>query len=104
MPALRRAILSTLVLLLAVSACRRRDEGPQGGDEGAAATGTIQTEAVAEDLPAGASLVVSVHDLQGFWNRLKATQLYTQIRAIPQVDSLLNPQTNPNLAGAMQQF
>ena len=104
MPALRRALLGTLVLLVAFSACRKREEGPEPAEGGRVAPGTIETEAVAGDLPAGASVVVTVHDLQGFWNRLKATQLYTQIRAIPQVDSLLNPATNPRLAETMQKF
>ncbi|MFN2432662.1 MAG: DUF3352 domain-containing protein [Gemmatimonadota bacterium] len=104
MSALRRASWGMLVLLIALTACRKREEGPEGGDPREAAPGTVRTEAVAGDLPAGANLVVSVYDLQSFWDRLQATQLYTQIRAIPQVDSLLDPSKNPQLAGAFQEF
>lgn len=103
---LRRATLAVLVLLLALTACRKREGGPEEagreGREGGPAR--IETEAVAGDLPAGAAVVVSIHDLQGYWTRLKATQLFTQIRAIPEVDSILNPTKNPQLAGAMQEF
>ena len=103
MSLLRRATWGVLVLLLALPGCRKREEGPEGADGRRAAPGTVETEAVAADLPAGAAVVVSVHDLQSFWTRVKATQLYTQLRAIPEIQSALDPAQNPQLANALQQ-
>ncbi|MGH7558138.1 MAG: DUF3352 domain-containing protein [Gemmatimonadota bacterium] len=57
------------------------DEVPQG----------VETRAVATDLPAGASVVVSGHDLQAFWTRLKGTQLYQQLAAIQGVRETFAP-------------
>ena len=101
MSTLRRASWGFLILLLALSACRRRAEEPE---EAATAAGEVETEAVANELPAGAAVVVAAHDLEGFWTRLESTQLWTQLRAIPQVDSLLDPNRNPQLGRALQQF
>lgn len=104
MPQLRRASSGLLVLLLALPACRKREEGPEPAKTAPAAQAEVETEAVAEDLPAGAAAVVSAYDLESFWTRVKGTQLYAQLRAIPQVDSLLSPARNPRLAGALQRF
>ena len=51
----------------------------------------FQTEAVATTLPAGASVVVSGYDLEAFWTRLKGTQLYTELAAIPDVREAFAP-------------
>ena len=73
-PASRRIGLVSLVVGSLLSAglafaCSRdsttTDELPQG----------VETRAVATDLPAGASVVVSGYDLQAFWTRLKSTRL-----------------------------
>ncbi|MGH7571650.1 MAG: DUF3352 domain-containing protein [Gemmatimonadota bacterium] len=74
-------------------ACNRdstiTDEQPQG----------VETRAVATDLPAGASVVMSGHDLQAFWSRLKGTQLYQQLAAIQGVRETFAP-----LAAVQQDF
>ena len=104
MSLLRRATWGILALLVVLAACRKKEEGPEPAAGGAGASGEIETQAVAGDLPAGAAVVVSVYDLESYWTRLKGTQLYTQVRAIPQVDSLLDPAANPKLGQALQQF
>ncbi|MGH7563163.1 MAG: DUF3352 domain-containing protein [Gemmatimonadota bacterium] len=97
-PTPRRIGLVSLVAGLLLSAglafaCNRdsttTDEPPQG----------VETRAVATDLPAGASVVVSGHDLQAFWTRLKGTQLYQQLAAIQGVRETFAP-----LAAAQQDF
>lgn len=45
----------------------------------------------AQALPAGAVFVASGHDLRGFWTRLQATQLYTQLAAIEGVRESFAP-------------
>jgi Protein of unknown function (DUF3352) len=101
---LRRAGWSVLVLLVAIGACRKIEEAPEGGAARLEAPGRVATEAVAADLPAGAATVVSAHDLQGFWNRLESTQLYAQLRAIPEIQRALDPAQNPQLAQALGRF
>lgn len=101
----RRILWSALALLVVASgACRKKEEGPAAADSVAGAAAAVETKAVAGDLPAGASLVVSAYDLEGFWTRLKATQLYTQLMAIPEVKAKLDPALNPDLAQALRQF
>jgi hypothetical protein len=100
----RRTLWSVLALfLVALGACRKKEEGPvAAGTEGAAAA--IETKAVGGDLPAGALVVISAHDLESFWTRLKATQFYTQLTAIPEVKAKLDTTQNRELAQAFQQF
>ncbi len=102
----RKILWSALALLTVASgACRKKEEGPgAAGSVAGAAAAAIETKAVAGDLPGGASLVVSAYDLEGFWTRLKATQLYTQLMAIPEVKAKLDPTQNPQLAQVLQQF
>ena len=42
----------------------------------------VETKAVAMALPAGAQVVVSGHDLESFWSRLKSTRLYADLTTI----------------------
>lgn len=51
----------------------------------------IQTQAVATALPAGAMVVVSGHDLQSFWSRLKASRLYQEMQSIQGVRQAFAP-------------
>ncbi|MBA2564388.1 MAG: DUF3352 domain-containing protein [Gemmatimonadetes bacterium] len=88
---LARATWLGLALFLAVPGCRKKEEGPEAARPGAARAGSVETEAVAGDLPAGATVVVSVHDLESFWTRIKATQFYTQLAAIPEVRQRMRP-------------
>lgn len=97
-PTPRRIGLVSLVAGLLLSAglapaCERDStvsgELPQG----------IATRAVATDLPAGASVVVSGYDLQAFWTRLQGTQLYKEMSAIQGVRETFAP-----LAMAQQEF
>ncbi len=97
-PASRRIGLVSLVVGSLLSAglafaCSRdsttTDELPQG----------VETRAVATDLPAGASVVVSGYDLQAFWTRLKSTRFYQQLAAIEGVRETFAP-----LATAEQEF
>jgi hypothetical protein len=102
MSSIRRSAWSVWLLVLVVLAgCRRREEGPEAPG---AATGEIRTEAVAGDLPAGASVVVSAFQLDSLWYRFKATQFYTQTRAIPELQRALSPESNPQLNQALQEF
>ncbi|MDX1623391.1 MAG: DUF3352 domain-containing protein [Gemmatimonadota bacterium] len=62
-----------------------------GGDEptnAAEKPAGIETEAVATELPAGARVVVSGHDLASFWSRLQGTRLYTEVTAVRDVQEL----------------
>jgi hypothetical protein len=106
MTLLHRATSGLLIILLALTACRKKDEGPEAAREGAGITekGRIETKAVAGDLPGGAAVVISFYDLESFWTRLKATQFYTQLRAIPEVQRVLDPTQNPDLAEGLQGF
>ena len=84
-PSLRR--LRAVLVVCAVGAACGRDEAVEApeGTEG------IQTRAIATGLPAGATVVVSGYDLQGFWSRLEASRLYQQLQAIEGVQSALAP-------------
>jgi hypothetical protein len=102
MSSIRRSAWSVWLLVFVVLAgCRRREEGPEAPG---AAAGEIRTEAVAGDLPAGATVVVSAFQLDSLWTRFKATQLYQQTRAIPELQRALSPEANPQLNRALQQF
>jgi hypothetical protein len=75
-----------VVLSLAVLACRG------DGDAGGADTpGGIRTRAVAASLPAGARVVISGYDLQGFWTRLQGSRLYQELQAVQGVRDALAP-------------
>lgn len=104
MPLLPRAVWGALALFVALTACRKTEEGPEAVKTPAAARGTVETEAVASDLPGDAAVVVSVYDLASFWNRLKGTQLYAQLRSIPEVQRKLDPAQNPKLAQGLERF
>lgn len=83
---LRSARLGALLIACAlVLGCGRQEadttEAPAG----------VRTRAVAVSLPAGAQVVVSGHDLEGFWARLQATQLYRELQAIPDVRNAMAP-------------
>jgi hypothetical protein len=69
---------------MALPSCR-------GEEQAGAPVEGFRTEAVATTLPAGASVVVSGYDLEAFWTRLKGTQLYTQLAAIPDVREAFAP-------------
>lgn len=97
-PRLRRIGFVSLVAGLLLSAglalaCERDStitaDLPQG----------IETRAVAMDLPAGASVVMSGYDLQAFWTRLQGTQLYKELAAIEGVRETFAP-----LAAAQREF
>ncbi len=97
-PTLRRIGLVSLVVGLLPSAglavaCERdstvTEDLPQG----------VETRAVAMDLPAGASVVMSGHDLRAFWTRLQGTQFYKQLAAIEGVRETFEP-----LAAAQREF
>lgn len=64
-----------------------------GGDEPreAEANGELETRAVATALPAGARVVVSGYDVEGFWTRLQGTRLYQQLAAIQDVRQAVGP-------------
>lgn len=75
-----------IVLCVAVLACRGDNDA--GGAE---TPGGIRTRAVATALPAGAAVVVSGYDLQGFWTRLQGTRLYQELQAVQGVRDALAP-------------
>lgn len=85
-PSLRRlgTVLALSVLVLGV-AC-----GRDSAVEAEQPTG-IKTRAVATALPAGATVVVSGYDVQSFWSRLKASQLYKELTAIQGVREAFSP-------------
>jgi hypothetical protein len=83
-PSLRR--LGTILVLSVLGIACGRDTAV----EAERPTG-IQTRAVATALPAGATVVVSGYDVQGFWTRLKASQLYKELQAIPGVREAFSP-------------
>lgn len=64
-----------------------------GNDEGetAPAPAGVETRAVATSLPAGATVVVSGYDLEGFWTRLQGTRLYQQLKEIQDVQQTMAP-------------
>lgn len=64
-----------------------------GSDEGETASvpAGLQTRAVATSLPAGATVVVSGYDLEGFWTRLRGTRLYQELEAIQDVQQAMAP-------------
>lgn len=64
-----------------------------GSDDGETATvaSGIRTQAVATGLPAGATVVVSGFDLEGFWTRLQGTRLYQELKAIQDVQNAMAP-------------
>lgn len=74
-----------LVVAVALLAC--------GGDTAVEAEvpAGIQTPAIATALPGGATVVVSGHDLQGFWSRLESTRLYQELAAIEDVRQAFAP-------------
>jgi hypothetical protein len=97
-PTPRRIGLVSLVaaLLLSVGlafACKRDSTSTEDLPQG------IETRAIAADLPAGASVVVSGYDLQAFWTRLQGTQLYKELAAIQGVREAFAP-----IAGAEGEF
>lgn len=65
-----------------------------GGDGDAgdvAAPGGVRTRAVATTLPAGARVVVSGYDLEGFWTRLQGSRLYQELHAVQGVRDAFAP-------------
>ncbi|MFN2384532.1 MAG: DUF3352 domain-containing protein [Gemmatimonadota bacterium] len=84
---------SLLLLGLALLACKRDRDG-----DGSAPAG-YRTQAVATTLPAGASVVISGFDIEGFWTRLRSTKLYTELKAIPGVQQAFAP-----LAASRREF
>ncbi|MFN2420288.1 MAG: DUF3352 domain-containing protein [Gemmatimonadota bacterium] len=51
----------------------------------------LNTRAVATMLPAGASVVVSGYDVEGFWSRVQASRLYKDLKAIQGVREAFAP-------------
>lgn len=101
MSSIRRSAWGVCLLVLVVLVgCRRGEEGP----EAPGAARGIETEAVAGDLPAGATVVVSAFQLDSLWTRFKATQFYTQTRAIPELQRFLDPEQNVQLKQSLDQF
>lgn len=97
-PTPRRIGLVSLVAALLLSAgfafaCKRDSTSTEDIPQG------IETRAVATQLPAGASVVVSGYDLQAFWTRLQGTQLYKELAAIQGVREAFSP-----IAGAQGEF
>jgi hypothetical protein len=97
-PTPRRIGLVSLVAALLLSAgfafaCKRDSTSTEDLPQG------IETRAVATDLPAGATVVVSGYDLHAFWTRLQATQLYKELAAIQGVREAFSP-----IAGARGEF
>lgn len=83
-----RPLRGTLIFVLACVAlvgCRR--EGPGEAEFPAG----LKTRAVATRLPAGASVVVSGHDVESFWSRLQASRLYKDLVAIQGVRQAFAP-------------
>lgn len=78
--------LGTLALSFALLLGCGRDEG-----ETAPVPAGLQTRAVATSLPAGATVVVSGYDLEGFWTRLQGTRLYQELEAIQDVQQAMAP-------------
>ena len=76
----------TLVLAFALIFGCANDEG-----ETAPAPSGVQTKAIATALPAGATVVVSGYDLEGFWSRLQGTRLYQELAAIQDVRQTMAP-------------
>ncbi|MBW3660923.1 MAG: DUF3352 domain-containing protein [Gemmatimonadetes bacterium] len=63
-----------------------------GREDGSAPVAAgVETRAVARALPAGATVVVSGHDLEGFWARLQGTRLYQELKAIQDVQQAMAP-------------
>lgn len=76
----------TLLLAFALVLGCGKDEG-----ETAPAPSGSATRAVATTLPAGATVVVSGYDLEGFWTRLQGTRLYQEMKAIQDVQKAMAP-------------
>ncbi len=75
-----------LVVLLGLPfACRREGPGEVEVPPG------VRTRAVATGLPAGASVVVSGYDVEGFWTRLQGSRLYKELHAIRDVRQAFAP-------------
>lgn len=79
-----RGVAVLLLTAVALPSCR-------GEDQGAGPVAGYETRAVATSLPAGATVVVSGHDLEAFWTRLKGTRLYTELAAIQDVREAFAP-------------
>lgn len=97
-PTPRRIGLVSLVAALLFSAgfafaCKRDSTSTEDLPQG------IETRAVATDLPAGATVVISGYDLYAFWTRLQGTQLYKELAAIQGVREAFAP-----IAGAQGEF
>lgn len=78
----RVLVLATTLLL----AC-----GGDGDAGDVAAPGGVRTRAVATTLPAGARVVVSGYDLEGFWTRLQGSRLYQELQAVQGVRDAFAP-------------
>jgi hypothetical protein len=87
-----RGVGVLLLAFIASASCRGEGQG-QGPAQG------FETKAVATALPSGATVVVSGHDLEAFWTRLKGTRLYTDLAAIPDVRDAFAP-----IAEAQREF
>lgn len=79
-----RGVAVLLLTAVTLPSCR-------GEDQGAGPVAGYETRAVATSLPAGATVVVSGHDLEAFWTRLKGTRLYTELAAIQDVREAFAP-------------
>ena len=86
MPATFPRIVSLLLFATAlVGACRREGAGDAEIPAG------VRTRAVATGLPAGASVVVSGYDVEGFWTRLQGSRLYSDLKTIQGVRAAFAP-------------
>ena len=92
MPAAISRFLTILVSASALLAACRRD-GPAEADLPAG----VRTRAVATGLPAGAGVVVSGYDVEGFWTRLQGSRLYKDLNAIEGVRAFIQREVLPNL-------
>lgn len=82
---LRSLPFLVLIAFTTLVGCRR--EGPSEADLPAG----LRTRAVAAELPAGATVVVSGYDLESFWSRLQASLLYKELKAIQGVREAFAP-------------
>ncbi len=86
MPATFPRILSILLVVCALAgACRREGAGDADIPAG------VRTRAVATGLPAGAGVVISGYDVEGFWTRLQGSRLYSDLKAIQGVRAAFAP-------------
>ena len=83
-----RSLRGVALLVLAgvsLAACRRDTA------EEADVPAGLRTRAVATRLPAGASVIVSGYDVEGFWSRLQTSRLYKDLSTIQGVREVFAP-------------